>query len=404
MIDTKILILKEKNVIVTKPIKNVLRNHGYEVVDETCISHEVEKTIHKSSPNIILLYTSEKEQLSVEGCFKIKEYSKKIGAKILTIVHNNQQKKKILMEADIDDYLVEPFDDHELIYKIKKLEKAVKLQKKLEQSNQALEESISTIKKQRKELDINLSLAGKIQEALIPKTIGNIPNCSFEWNFQPSGRVGGDIFDVFMLDEEHMGLYMIDVMGHGMASSMLAVALSEFLIIDVDRGSPLKKKKATPPYYEIVSPKEVINYLNKRFPYAKYKHYFTIFYMIMNVKTGEVNYVRAAHPEPILIKNSGETTVLDAYGTPVGFEFSEDYEEKTLYLDSGDSLMIYTDGLLELEDKNGQVFEQENLIKYLQKQMTENSYHLTSELNQMARKNLLTDDLTILEMKWVKFI
>jgi len=261
------------------------------------------------------------------------------------------------------------------------------------------------LKKQKNELEVNLSLAGKIQEALIPKSLGSIPNCSFTWMYQPSGRVGGDIFDVFMLDEDHVGLYMIDVMGHGVASSMLAVTLSETLILDVDRGSPLKRKINTHPYYEIIPPLEVITYLNKRFPFGKYEHYFTIFYMVLNIKTGVMKYVRAGHPIPLLVKDTGEIIELDAYGTPVGFELGEEYEEKTVYLDSGDNLIIYTDGLMEIKDENGSSIEYEGIITYIQNEENFFNGHLTTGLNKLVREqSSLSDDLSILEMRWVKFI
>lgn len=386
-------------------IKNLLRNYGYEVVQKNA-EDSCKETILKEMPHIILTncFANGKNKLKLCNILKKDYYTKHIP--IIALFNSlGPEEKKSLVSMGIDDYIICPFEEIDLILKIKNQTKLVELQRQLTMAQKALEENLELVSKQRNELERNLNLAAKIQEALIPKSLGDIPNCSFNWIFQPSGRVGGDIFDVFMLDEDNVGIYMIDVMGHGVASSMLAVILSETLILDVGRGSPLKRKINEPPYYEIVAPLEVINYLNKRFPFGRYNHYFTIFYMVLNTKTGVMKYVRAGHPTPILVKNTGEIVELDAYGTPVGFEFGEGYEEKTVYLDSGDHLIIYTDGLMEIKDSTGKAIEYEGIIDSIKKEVDFVNSHLTMSLNRLIRMQpSLKDDLSIIEMRWVKFI
>ncbi len=404
MISSKILILQPRDNPLCS-IKNLLRRYGYQVVQSTITDNIASEVLH-IQPHIILINCFEGEEKSLKACIELKSNESINSIPIITQFHGASEKKKLdYINAEISDFIAQPYHEAELMIKIKNQLKIVGLEEKLKGSKKALEESMTTIEKQKFELENNLTLAAKIQEALIPKSLGNIPNCSFLTHFQPSGKVGGDIFDVFMLDEEHVGLYMIDVMGHGVASSMLAVALSEFLILDVDRGTPLKRKTSEFPYYEIVSPLEVIRHLNERFHFTKYNHYFTIFYMTMNVKTGELKYVRAGHPAPILIKNSGEILELNGYGTPIGFEFYEDYEEKTLLLDSGDTLVIYTDGLNEIMDEAGNKLDYDNLIGYFHKEMNFENHHYTLNLKKLARSHhTLKDDLSILEMKWIKFL
>ncbi|SET66615.1 Response regulator receiver domain-containing protein [Natronincola peptidivorans] len=406
MTDGKIVILYENN-DTGCDIKKSLRKYGHQVI-EIIIGNETITEVLNAAPHVILVHITSRQDECLEICSILKKDKRTHNIPILGLFIDNQENQKDkYIQIGMNDYLDAPIQQQELIMKIETQMRIVKLQEKLYQKTKALEESIHTIRKQKNELEHNLTMASKIQEALIPKTLGNIPNCSFFWHFQPSGKVGGDIFDVFLLDEDHMGLYVIDVMGHGVASSMLAVALSEFLILDVDRGSPLKRKIDKPPYYEIIPPVEVIDYLNKRFPFTKYQHYFTIFYMVLNLKTGVFRYVRGAHPSPILVRNNGSITELDGYGTPVGFEFTEGYEEKTVYLETGDHLIIYTDGVFELKDEKNSAIEYEGFIEYLQKEIKGNhhNHYLTYKISQMAKKQeALKDDLSVLEMKWVKFI
>ncbi|AKL94151.1 response regulator receiver protein [Clostridium aceticum] len=388
-------------------IKKILRRYGHEVIERSIASNIIVEVL-SLMPHIIIMDIQGQEGAYLEVCKLLKEDDRTSEIPLMAVLRGKAFYQKLQwIEYGINDYIQEPFDEKEFMLKVKNNLKLSSLQQKHNKTKKALKESLAIINKQKVELENNLTMASKIQEALIPKSLGNIPNCSFFWHFQPSGKVGGDTFDVFMLDEDHMGLYVIDVMGHGVASSMLAVALSEFLILDVDRGSPLKKKIDRPPYYEIISPLEVINYLNKRFPFTKYHQYFTIFYMVLNVKTGVLKYVRAAHPSPILVRDDGEVTELDGYGTPVGFEFTEGYEEKTIYLESGDHLIIYTDGLLELKAENGKTLEYDGLMEYLQNEIQHSypNHYLTYNLNQLAKaQEKLKDDLSVLEMKWIKFL
>ncbi|MBM7616288.1 SpoIIE family protein phosphatase [Alkaliphilus hydrothermalis] len=405
MIPNKILILKPQT-STSCLLKSLLRRHGYEVVEKAIIKEYIVETVLESKANVIIMNSFQQETDSLKACKVIKNHSDTKNIPMIIQMHDCTDKQKLdFINLGIEDYIRPPFHESEIILKIKNQFKTVKLRNNLISSKKALEESLSMIENQKSELDRNLSMAAKIQEALIPKTLGNIPNCSFLWHFQPSGKVGGDIFDAFMLDDDHMGMYMIDVMGHGIASSMLAVALSESLILDIERGSPLKRKINNYPYYEIVSPIEVIHYLNKRFPYSKYKHYFTIFYMVLNVKTGVLKYVRAAHPAPLLITSDGEIKELDGYGTPIGFEFAVDYEEKTVCLDSGNTIIIYTDGLMEIENEEGQKMEYDGLMNYFRKEVQNENHHFTLNIKRLSRNQpKLKDDLSIFEMKWIKFV
>ncbi len=398
----KVLIFDSGNNSLTY-IKDLLRNYGYEVIQKP-VDHICKETILKEMPHVILTncFSDEKYKSGLCDILKDDYYIKKIPVIALFNTLDAEDKKK-LISMGIDDYICYPFEKIDLIFKIQNQAKLMGLQKQLVMSQKALEENLQIIKKQKRELERDLNLAAKIQEALIPKSFGDIPNCLFNYTFQPSGRVGGDIFDVFMLDDDNVGIYMLDVMGHGVASSMLAVILSETLILDVGRGSPLKRKINEPPYYEIVTPLEVINYLNERFPFGRYSHYFTIFYMVLNVKTGVMKYVRAGHPAPLLVKGTREITELDAYGTPVGFEFNERHEEKTICLDSGDRLIIYTDGLMEIKDEKGRPIELDGVIDCIKKETDSINSNLIVGLNKLIRaQSSFKDDLSIIEMRWTK--
>ncbi|PHS35085.1 MAG: histidine kinase [Alkaliphilus sp.] len=368
------------------------------------IERELISTIAELKPHLILLDIFGGDDKALQMLAKIRSDQRINKSLVIACINKDDIcSKEKFIALGVNDYVEVGFYDSELMLKIKNQLEIFNMRYNIDLSRKALEESLHTIKDQKKELENNLALAAKIQESLIPKTLGNIPNCSFSWYFQPSGRVGGDMFDVFMLNDDHMGLYMIDVMGHGVVSSMLAVALSEFFILDVDRDSPLKKKTNSEPYYKITSPVKVIEYLNRRFTFDKYNLYFTIFYMVLNTNTGILRYVRAGHPPPILVKNDENIIELSGYGTPIGFELNVEYEEIEVQLKPKETVIVYTDGLTEIEDEDGNKLDYDGVKNYVKKELQFSKHHLTSGLKKMARDQyILKDDISILEFKWEK--
>ena len=124
--------------------------------------------------------------------------------------------------------------------------------------------------------------------------------------------------------------------------------------------------------------------------------------MVFNIETGELRYVRGAHPEPLLMKQSGGIETLNAYGTPVGFEFSQGYEEGVLQLSPGDRLMVYTDGLLELENEQRETLDYDKLIRMAKEYLESNDNRpFSMKFKKMAEKQgAIKDDLTLIEMVW----
>lgn len=384
--------------------KQRLRSWGHEVVQ-----YKYDQSTHyqiiAEKPDIIFLQSQGAVFYDVLKCcqdLKMNIRVKDIPLLVQISSDDYLNKRELLYLELVEDCITEPIVPAELKAKVSNWLEHAALKERLRQSHQALEESIQKVNRQRSEIDHHLTMAARIQESLIPKNIIQVPRCSFYSIFQPSGKVGGDIYDIFMLDHEHVGLYMVDVMGHGVASSMIAVALSELMVPDVSRGTPLKKEVDHPPYYEIVSPGNVIQYLNKRFSFSKYQHYFTIFYMVLNTHTGLLRYCRGAHPEPLLIRNDHTIETLNAYGTPIGFEFSQEHEEGKVQLNPGDRLLIYSDGLLELEDEKRQLIDYDEVINRVKNyQKSDTRRPLTLFFKKMAdNQKSLKDDLTLVEMVW----
>ena len=94
------------------------------------------------------------------------------------------------------------------------------------------------IEKDRR-IDLDLKAAAEIQKSLLPQNTFVVKNLEVAWKFEPCEHMGGDIFNIFEIDSEHLGIYMLDVSGHGVPAAMITVSVSQFLRISVSVATTL---------------------------------------------------------------------------------------------------------------------------------------------------------------------
>ena len=238
-------------------------------------------------------------------------------------------------------------------------------EKKLKQLNEALLDK-------QKRLDADLAAAAQIQKSLLPAKIDSTANLSIAWEFKPCEHTGGDIFNMFQLDDDHWALYMLDVSGHGVQAAMITVSVAQFLqpnsghLFSSGYGSSAASLR-------IRTPAEVLTALDAEFPFERFNNFFTIAYMIIDTKTGDLKYSNAGHPHSILIRHNGLTEFLPKGGPAIGtgdFHLlsgqAERFEEGRLQLNPGDKLFVYTDGIIEYQKPEGEFYGTERFCETLQ--------------------------------------
>jgi len=152
----------------------------------------------------------------------------------------------------------------------------------------------------------------------------------------PVEWVSGDIYDIARIDEEHIGFYVADAVGHAMPAALLTMFIKQALVMRETIGNR----------HRVFSPVEVISALNARMTAQKLSgHQFaTCCYCLLNVKTLELTYARAGHPYPILLRPDQEPQQLELRGALLGIFENSEYLQSTIQLESGDRLLIYSDG------------------------------------------------------------
>ncbi len=375
---------------VRKALAGILGRKGY-AVREGSRGEDALSLVRKSRPDLVLLEFCAPRIEAFEVCRAIKRDPLVGNTPVIFLSERSESEDKVRgFESGGADYVTKPFDEREVIARVENQLRVRRLTGDLVRANRELTE------KQRR-LDEDLRAAGGIQQSLLPRVAPEIRNLKIAWRFIPSYLIGGDIFNVFYLDENHAGFYMADVSGHGVPSALVAVSLSQML--QPQAGDTTKKRTSSPPWYEIVSPGSVLRALDAEYPMERFDMYFTIVYLIIDLSLGRLVYSNAAHPYPVIVRRDGEIVVLDKGGTIIGMGGEVPFEEEEVALHEGDRLVVYTDGLVEVENGHGELFGEERLYDHLRENRGRDGDALLDGIIAAAREWSGTgefgDDLTL---------
>ena len=268
------------------------------------------------------------------------------------------------MDAGADDFIVKPISPEEFRVKVRAGERMLSLQQGLAEKNRQLVEINSQLQLAHTRVEDDLKAAAWMQQRLLPLVTQSAPGVRCSWRIQPSGYIAGDIFNLFPLDQEETGFYLLDVCGHGVPAAMMSVALSMVLTPDATQGSPLRRYDSVSGRSQTLSPEEAIRELNRRFQ-SKDDRFFTIIYGVFDASSSTLRFAQAGHPSPILIRRGKESTVLGTGGMPVGLWPEIDFDCFDISVSSGDRILLYSDGVTECVNRDGQAFGESRLLAYL---------------------------------------
>jgi anti-sigma regulatory factor (Ser/Thr protein kinase) len=187
---------------------------------------------------------------------------------------------------------------------------------------------------ERSRLMVQGQIAQTLQRSLLPRTLPQLPGLRMAARYLPAAHetaVGGDWYDVIELGDRRLGFVIGDVAGHGMGAATFMGQLRSAI-----RAYALDTE----------APGEVITKL-AQFSHRMHARMATVVYATLNLNTWVVRFARAGHPYPLLLRSDGSATFLsDAGGPPLGTGASP-YHEQRVALSAGETLLLYTDGLIE---------------------------------------------------------
>jgi len=197
---------------------------------------------------------------------------------------------------------------------------------------------------ERERIEQELRVARSIQQASLPEEVPELAGWQITPFYQPAREVGGDFYDFHLLSEGRLGLLVGDATGKGVpAALVMSTTLGMLQAVSEALDSP--------------SPGEILSRVNEtllaRIPSNMFV---TCFYAILDPKSGTFSYANAGHDPPYMRRSNDDAEELRARGMPLGLMAGMEYEQQGASLREGESVLFYSDGLVEAHDPKGQMF------------------------------------------------
>ncbi len=307
------------------------------------------KIARKANPQLVLLDIMMPGMDGYEVCRRLKADPDIQETAVIFLSALGVTKDKVKgLELGAVDYITKPFQADEVIARVNTHLTIHRLKQSLAARNQQLQAA-------NERMRTDLEAAAKVQQSLLPEVAPATQSAEFAWTYRPSEELAGDALNMFKIDDRHIGLYVVDVSGHGVASALLAVSVTRNLSPQPGRVSLITEPSDEPGGYAIVSPSEVASRLNAMYPMDfKARLYFCLVYGVFDTETRQLRFVSAGTPGPIRYRPGEGAKVFDVPATPIGLFQESEYEDTTLELKPGDRIYLHSDGINEARNAAGE--------------------------------------------------
>ncbi|MEQ8190555.1 MAG: SpoIIE family protein phosphatase [Candidatus Eremiobacterota bacterium] len=277
-------------------------------------------------------------------------------------------------------------------YEVKTL--ALSFNKMIDDLKKYIEEN-EKVTAEKERIANEIKVASRIQMSIIPQTFPAFPerkDIDIFANIIPALEVGGDFYDFAFIDDHRLGFVIGDASGKGVPAALFVAISRSFL-------------KATSTAMKDHEPGECLRHVNELICSEDYMNMFiTMFYGVLDTKTGELHYCNAGHNPSYIIKNDGTLKRLETVNGPALGAFSGvDY--KTLTLDIGDGIFLYTDGVTEAFNKEGEIFSDkrlEDILTGIKDFAPEKSVKtVIEEVKKFSEGIPQSDDITVMSVKYL---
>ncbi|MCF0196895.1 MAG: SpoIIE family protein phosphatase [Bacteroidaceae bacterium] len=383
---TKILSVDDEvdlEMLITQFFRRQIRKGEYEFYFAHNGLEALKEMLKHPDIDIILSDINMPEMDGLTLLARIREMNNPAQKCIMVSAYGDMHNIRAAMNGGAFDFATKPIDMEDLAATIEKAREQIAFVRK------SLEEH-----KELNDIHSDLEAAKSIQQAIVPHVFPPFSDMTDRVDIfahmQPAKDVGGDFYDLFKIDNDHVGFVMADVSGKGIPAAIF-MAVSRTIL----RTKGISSLNAA----------EVVEQSNDMISYDSVNNMFvTVFYGIINVTTGDVQYVNAGHNPPYILHADGSiSTVERTGGMALGLMEGIPFKCKTFTMSPGDMLICYTDGVTEAFNEAYEEYGEERFEKLLPsivgKSAEETCEAIKESVHEYAGEAPQSDDITMMAIK-----
>lgn len=318
------------------------------------------------------------------------------GYFILLTSRSDKQDVAEGLEAGADDFLTKPVNGGELRARITAGERILRMERELVLKNRRLTSALGELQALYEGLDRDLHEARRLQQALVPEGARRFGDARVSLLLRASGHVGGDLVGCYPIDARRIGLYAVDVSGHGVASALMTARLASIL----GGAAPEQNvalRRLRDGSFTARAPHLAAARLNRQFLDEGSGQYFTLLLAEFDTLSGRGSLVQAGHPHPAVQRADGSVRFIGGGGLPVALIEAAEYRATGFRLAPGERMLIYSDGLTECPLAAGGMLGEAGLAALLHRHRDLDGPELLATLDhelRLASARDLPDDLS----------
>jgi sigma-B regulation protein RsbU (phosphoserine phosphatase) len=362
-------------------LKRTLHSQGYEV---SVASNGEDGLVlaRKIRPGLVLCDWNMPKMNGLQVCRQVKATPELSTTIFILLTSRNALEDRVEgLDAGADDFLTKPVEMAELKARVR--------------AGLRLHEANRDLQHQKQLLEEELAEAAEYVSSILPERLTE-PPVTIDARFIPSRQLGGDGFDYYWLDSEHLAVYLLDASGHG-----LRAALPTLQVLNLLRSRALPKIN----YYQ---PSDVLRGLNETFQMTqKNDKYFTIWYAVYNRVKRQLVYSSAGHPPALLLSGRSDSFIqvqrLKTPSLPAGMFPDADYIDECCEIVEPSTLYIFSDGIYEINQSDGTIWGLDPFVQLLTDFRSKNTRDLDQILEAIKAvnpKEYFDDDLSLLEINF----